>query len=85
MMPLKEGKILPPCARQAKNLNMFFLLNSVEAPAIPHEPCMTDVKGSNIGLSNRLGDTFIPYRAQPSLTCRCRIGDNCESDGCSLL
>ena len=25
------------------------------------------------------GDAFIPYRAQPSLTCRCQMGDNCES------
>lgn len=61
-MPLKQGKILPPCARQAKNLNVFFLLDSAEAPAIPYEPCMTGVKGSNIGMSNRLGDAFIPYR-----------------------
>jgi hypothetical protein len=63
---------------------MFFLLDSAGTPAVPYEPCMTGVKGSNIGLNNRLGDAFIPYRAQPSLTCRCRIGDNCESDGCSL-
>ena len=28
MMPLKQGKILPPCPRQAKNLKMFFLLDS---------------------------------------------------------
>ena len=29
---------------------------------------------------NRFGDAFIPYRAQPSLTCQCRMGDNCGCD-----
>src|SRR5438876_8032338 len=40
--------------------------------------------GSNIGLSIRLGVAFIPYRAQSSLTCRCRMGDNRGCDVCSL-
>ena len=41
--------------------------------------------GSIIRLSNRLGDAFIPYRAQPSLTRRCQIGDNCINDVYSLI
>ena len=63
MMPLKQGKILAPplCARQAKNLNRFFLLDSSGAPAVPYEPCMTGVKGSNIDSSNRFGDVSLPY------------------------
>ena len=40
--------------------------------------------GSNIGLSNRLGDVFIPYCAQSILTCRCKMGDNRIRDVCSL-
>ena len=40
--------------------------------------------GSNIGLNNRLGDAFIPYCAQSTLTCRCQMGDNRRRDVCSL-
>jgi hypothetical protein len=64
MMPLKQRKILPPplpCARQAKNPNRFFLPDSAGASAVPYEPCMTGIKGSNIGLSHRLGDASLPY------------------------
>ena len=37
MMPLKQGKILPPSP-----LNVF-LLDSARAPAVLYEPCMTGV------------------------------------------
>ena len=38
MMPLKQGKILPPPPN-------VFLLDSARAPAAPCEPCMTGVNG----------------------------------------
>jgi hypothetical protein len=43
MMPLKQGKILPPCARQARNLNRFFLLDLAGDPAVRYELCLTGV------------------------------------------
>jgi len=42
-------------------------------------------EGSIIGLNNSFGDTFIPYCAKPSLTCRCEMGDNYRSGVRSLF
>ena len=38
MMPLKQGKILAPLRKTSENPDMFFLLDSVGAPAVPYEP-----------------------------------------------
>ena len=41
MMPLKQGKILPPRAGQAKNPELFSLLDSAGAAAVSYEPFLT--------------------------------------------
>lgn len=45
MMPLKQGKILPPSLmrRAGENPGMFFLLDSAGAPAVRYELCLTGV------------------------------------------
>jgi len=45
MMPLKQGKILPPSPmrKASEKPEYVFLLDSAGAPAVPYEPCTTGV------------------------------------------
>ena len=90
------GDNVLPCARHQRSLLppawqdwvpegdlAWFILDAVAQRGVQRMNfgCPT---GSNIGLSNRLGNAFIPYRAQPTLTCPCQMGDNYKNDSCSL-
>ena len=43
MMPLKQGKILPPLRKASEKPEYVFRLDSAEVPAVPYGPCMTRV------------------------------------------
>ena len=65
---LDRRALLPPTGRTGSRRKIW--------------PGSSSMRWSEVGTTNeflvlnRFGDAFIPYRAQPSLTCRCRMGDN---------
>ena len=80
-----QRSLLPPAweDRVLEGDLAWFILDAVAQRGVQRMNfgCPT---GLNTGLSNRLGNAFIPYRTQSTLTCRCQMGDNYNKDVCSL-